>query len=121
MAAINIIQGTDKEFTLKVIKKSTGDPFDFTGLVTTAVTLTLEGENVNLVLSLTANANGSVLTFPSAIGGKVKASISDLDTANLKKGSALDMELNINEGAGPDFAISKVQFLNALEVKEKLF
>lgn len=119
--AVDIIQGTDREFVLRIIKKSTEEPFDLTGLTGTDLALKLKGEETDLELTLTPNANGSKLEIVSALGGKIKVTLSDLDTPLLKKSDGQGIELTIKEGAGPDFLVSKVQFLNAVNVKASLF
>jgi len=119
--AVNIIKGSDKEFTLKIVKKSTGDPYDLTGLSATDIVLKMHGENADLSISMTPNANGTALTVPSALGGKISVSMSDVDTALLKAGDGLNMELTIKAGAGPDFDISIVQFNGELNVLSQLF
>ena len=119
--AVDVIQGTDREFTLRIVSKSTEEPKDLTGLTGDALKLILPGEDANLELTLDVNANASQLTITSAIGGKVKVTLSDTDTALLKARDGQDMELTIKEGAGPDFDVSKVQFLGELNVKRMLF
>lgn len=119
--AIDIIQGTDREFTLRIVKKSTEEPKDITGLTGDALSLVLPGEDTNLTLTLDANANASQLSIVSGPGGKIKVTLSDSDTPLLKARDGQDMELTIKEGAGPDFDISKVQFLGELNVKKMLF
>lgn len=118
---IEIIRGTDREFTMRLLTKSTLEPKDLTGLSGAEIKLTLPGENNDLVITMTANANGSVLTVPSALGGKVTCSLSDVDTALLKVGSSQDMELELNEGGGPDFVVSRIQFIGQLTVKKGIF
>ena len=119
--AIDVIQGTDREFTLRIVSKSTEEPKDLTGLTADALTLVLPGEDTNLSLTLDANLNGSQLSIVSALGGKIKVTLSDSDTPLLKARDGQDMELTIKEGAGPDYAVSKVQFLGELNVKKQLF
>ena len=119
--AVDIIQGTDREFTLRIIKKSTEEPFDLTGLTSAALALKMPGENSDLELTLDVNANASKLEIVSALGGKIKVTISDVDTLLLKKNDGQSMELTIKEGGGPDYLISKVQFLGSLNVKSSLF
>ena len=119
--AMDIIQGTDRDFTLRIVKKSTDEPFDLTGLASTALALQLPGEDANIELTLDVNANASKLEIVSALGGKIKVTISDIDSALLKKGDGQDMELTIKEGGGPDYQISKVQFAGQLNIKSSLF
>ena len=119
--AINIIQGTDREFTLRIERESTKEPVDLTGLATDQLELMLPGEDADLALTLTPNVNGSKLEVISALGGKIKATLSDIDTALLKAGTNLNMELTIKAGAGPDYDISKVQFNGSLTVLKSLF
>jgi len=119
--AIEIIRGTDRQFTVRVTVKSSEEPKDLTGLTGTRLALQLPTENDSMTLSLTPNANGSKLEITSALGGKILVTLSDLDTVNLKAGSGQNMELTIKEGAGPDFTISRVQFAGQLLVKKSLF
>jgi hypothetical protein len=118
---VDIIQGTDREFTLRITKKASQDPFDFTGITGTNLSIKLPGEAGDLDYTLTANANGSKLEIVSALSGKIKLILSDIDTALLKKGDSQNMELTIKQGAGPDYVISKVQFSGQLNVKPSLF
>ena len=120
--AVDIIQGTDREFVLRIVKKSTEEPFDLTGLTGTDLALKLPTDaDPQMELTLTPNANGSKLEVVSALGGKLKVVLSDLDTPLLKKSDGQSMELTIKEGAGPDFLVSKVQFIGELNVKPSLF
>jgi len=119
--AITIIQITDREFSLRIIKKISGDPKDLTGLTTTDLSLVLPGGDANLTITLTPNLNGSKLEITDALLGKIKVTLSDIDTALLKVGDAQGIELTILEGAGPDFEKSIVQFPNAINVKKSLF
>lgn len=118
--AVTIIQGTDREFVITVLREATGEPFDFTGLTSDAVSMLLQGEDADLTLTLDDNGNASKLEVQSAIAGKIKVILSDTDSALLKKGNT-DLEMTIKEGAGPDFLVSKVQLPGALDVKESLF
>lgn len=124
---INIIKGTDREFFLVAVIKETEVPKDLSAFVGEAgdtLTLQLPGDPTNLTLSLTENANKSKIEVPDEShgkAGKIKVVLSDIDTALLKVGAAQSMELVIKEGAGPDYDISKVQFLGALTVKEVAF
>jgi hypothetical protein len=119
--AVDIIQGTDREFVLRIIKKSTEEPYDLTGLVGSAISLKLPGEAADIELTLIDNGNASLLEIISALGGKIKVTLSDADTALLKKNDGQSMELTIKEGGGPDYLVSKVQFIGALNVKPSLF
>lgn len=117
--AINIIQGTDRQFDLRIVK-SDGDPKPLTD-ANLVLELTLQTDSGTLALTTTPNANGSGLAVASAEGGRITVTIDDVDTALLKKGDGRDMELKIQEGAGPNFTISKVQFAGQLNIKEMLF
>lgn len=119
--AVDIIQGTDREFVLRIVKKSNEEPFDLTGLTASDLALKMPGESSDLELTLTPNVNGSKLEIVSALGGKIKVTLSDSDTPLLKKNDGQNMELTIKEGAGPDFLVSKVQFVGELNVKPSLF
>jgi hypothetical protein len=119
--AVEIIQGTDRQFSLRIVKKSNDEPKDLTGLTGTALTLKMPKDDGTLDLTLTPNANGSKLELASALGGKILVTLSDVDTALLKSGDGQSMELTIKEGAGPDFDISIVQFANSISIKKSLF
>jgi len=119
--AVDVIQGTDREFVLRIVRQSTDEPFDLTGLTGSDLALKLPGEATDLELTLTVNANASKLEIVSALGGKIKVVLSDSDTPLLKKNDSQNMELTIKEGAGPDFLVSKVQFIGELNVKPSLF
>jgi hypothetical protein len=119
--AVDIIQGTDREFVLRIIKKSTEEPYDLTGLTGDALSLKLPGDVADLELNLDPSPDASKLEIVSALGGKIKVVLSDVDTAKLKKADGQGIELTIKEGAGPDYLVSKVQFLSAINVKGSLF
>lgn len=121
MDKINIIRGTDKTFSIRVTSKETGEPFDLTGLTGTNLLLTMPGEDADQSFSLTPNANGSKLTVPNPLSGKVVVTLSDVDTLLLKIGDGQNMELKIQEGAGPDYDISIVQFASSLKVVDSYF
>ncbi len=118
---VNIIKGTDRNFKLRVTTKEDGLPFDFTGLTGTDLELKIPTDAGDMTLSLTPNANGSKLEIVSGLGGLLRATLSDIDTALLKTADGQNMELTIKEGAGPDFDISIVQFAGALNVKKSYF
>jgi len=124
---INIVQGTDREFTLIAKLSESLEPKDlqaFVGGAGDILELKMPGENADIVINLTANANGTkieVLSIASGLAGKVKVTISDTDTALLRARDGQNMELKIKEGAGPDYSISKVQYVGKLNVKPCLF
>ncbi len=121
---VKVIQSTDKTFDLRVLK-STGDPKALTD-ANLVLALKLPSEDLisgqeYLEVTLTPNANGSSLTISNAEGGRITVVLGDVDTALLKVGNSQNMELLIQEGAGPDFDEAKVQFLGLLDVAECLF
>jgi hypothetical protein len=124
---IKIIRGSDREFDLLVRFNPSLEPKDLSALVGGSgdgLQLTLPGEDTDLVLTLDPTANASkleVLTVASGLAGKIHVTLGDADTAALRVGDSQDMELRIKEGAGPDFDISKVQYLGKLNVKAMLF
>ena len=117
---VKIIQGTDRQFSIRTLK-SNGDPKDLTGLTTDDITIKMPGTDGDLSFDMTLNANGSGITIASAAGGRITVTLDDIDTALLEEGDGLDMELIFKEGAGPNFAISKVQLQGLLDVKPMLF
>lgn len=119
--AVNIIKGSDREFTLRIVRESSQEPFDLTGLTADQLELKLPGDDTDLELTLTPNANGSKLEVTSPLAGKIKVTLSDLDTLDLKAGEAQNMELTIKQGAGPDYDISIVQFKGQISVLKSLF
>jgi hypothetical protein len=119
--ALDIIKGSDREFTLRIVRKSTEEPFDLTGLAGAALALKIPTDADSLELTLTPNANGSKLEIISALGGKIKVTLSDVDSGLLKAADGQNIELTIKEGAGPDFDISIVQFPSAINVKKSYF
>ena len=124
---INIIQGTDRQFTLIARYKDSLEPKDlsaFVGGSGTVLQLKMPGENTDLSITLDANANGTkieVIDVSSGLAGKVLVNMSDIDTLLLKPKEGQNMELYIREGAGPDYNISKVQYVGVLNVKPCLF
>lgn len=115
---VNIIQGTDRQFDLRILK-SDGDPKPLND-ANLVLTLKLPGEDTDLTITETPNSNASSIAVANAEGGRITVTLGDADTALLKKGTG-NMELTIQEGAGPDFNISKVQFIGQLDVSEMLF
>lgn len=116
--AVKIIQGTDKTFNLNVVKSSGG--FKELTDANLVLSLKIQGDNADLEITEVANPNASVISVSEAYAGKIAVVLGDADTALLKDGT-IDMELSIQEGAGPDYAKSKVQFVGALEVSKSLF
>lgn len=119
--AVDIIKGTDREFTLRIVKKSTEEPFDLTGLTGDALSLRLPTESGTPMDLTLVNLTSSALVITSALGGKILVIISDTDTALLKAADNQNMELTIKQGAGSDFYVSVVQFPGSLNVKKSLF
>jgi hypothetical protein len=111
--SINIIKGTDRQFNIRVVNKSSGDPVDLTGLSGSNISLKLPNED-ETQLSLTV---GSGLTVVSATGGKIQVNVTDTQSALLKAKDGQSMELTIINGSNT----SKVQFLNMLNVKKGVF
>lgn len=122
---ITYIQGTDREFQLRSVFSDSGEPKDlsaFVGLTDASLSLSLPGEDGTIVLTLDqASTEGylEVTDASSGLAGKIKVVIKD--TSTLMSGEKQDMELRIQEGAGPDFQVSCVQFKRSLYVEEKLF
>lgn len=122
---INYIQGTDREFDLIVRTKPSLEPKDlsaFVGGSGDGLKLTLPGDDAPIDLTLDDSADGKLEVVSNAAGlaGKVHVTLKD-GMALLKVNDGQDMELCIKEGAGPDFAVSKVQFIGKLNVKKQLF
>ncbi len=124
---INIVQGTDRQFTLIIKDKLTQEPKDlsaFVGGSGDGLKLILPGDGANVELTLDVIEQTSklqVLSNAAGLAGKVQVTLSEVTSAKLRARDAQNMELCIKEGAGPDFAISKVQFIGVLNVKKQLF
>lgn len=122
--AVDLIKGTDRDFTLRIVKSSSQEPFNFSGILSlNAVALKLPTDSgTPMELTLAANANGSLLTITSQVGGKILVTLSDVDTALLKAADGQNMELTIKEDIGGGAQnISIVQFPGSLNVKKSLF
>ena len=122
---VEIIQGADKQFTLVVKVKQCNDEFTYKDLSAfvagsgNILELLIPGTSAVQSFTLTANANGSkleVLTAGAGLAGQIRVTLSDLDTASFKVGKSQNMELIIREGAGPDYDISRIQFLKKLDI-----
>jgi hypothetical protein len=123
---LNIVRGTDRQFTLIVTDQTTRLPKDlsaFVGQSGDILKLTLPGDSADIELTLdTVDASKiEVESAAAGLAGKVKVTLSDTTTAALKARDGQGMELCIKEGAGPDYDISKVQFIGVLNVKKQLF
>ena len=118
---INIIQGTDRDFTIQIEKRSDNTDFDLTGITGANLKLRLPKEEGTLDVIEGVALPASGLTVSSPISGKIEVHISDADSALLKDKLNQNMELVIQKGAGPDFEVSKVQMVGLLNVKPMLF
>lgn len=119
--SVSVIRGEDKEFTIRLVSELSQEPFDLTGLTADGLSMKLPGEDADLELTLDVNANASKLELVSALAGKFKCILSDVDSALLSDGDGQSMEVTIKAGAGPDYDITKVQLIGELDVKRMLF
>ena len=113
--ALHIIRGSDREFTIRVTIESScdsGAPFDLS--------------SATEIKALFSNADGSVLTVTMTGGqivilngcaGKIKVSLTDLQTALLNVGEAQSFELEIHIGT----VISIVQFVGSITIIDRIF
>ncbi len=109
---INIIQDTDREFTVRITLASTNEPLDLTGVSGSDLKMKLTGENAPIELE-----EGSGLAIVSALGGKVKATLTPAQTLALKARDGQDIEIYIVI-SGKKY---KVQLQGELNVKPCLF
>jgi hypothetical protein len=93
---INIVQGEDKDFVIRLTDGVTKDPVNLTNL-TEATICILKTDRTKLAVVLTsATANGSQLSTLSVSLGKIQVSLTKEDTATLKPCSAADLEITLD-------------------------
>ena len=115
---LNIIRGSDREFTVKVSMQSPcdttgcGEPFDLTGATEIKALFRKDDDTV-----LTVTLTGGDITILSATSGKIKVFLSDANTALLKVGEAQSFELEIQIST----ITSIVQFLSSINVIDRVF
>jgi hypothetical protein len=99
--AINVTQGENKVFTVK-LRDANGDPFDLTSFTKYKVCLPLTG-GVKLEVTEVANANGSVVALlGNAILGKIEVTLNFNDTASLNEGERQDIGIVLNNAGDTD-------------------
>lgn len=115
MSKLNIIQGDDITFNLQFTQENCEtkvlEPFDITGY---DITVKMPGTTADLVLTSSPAAG---VTITDAIKGKVSVTITDLQSAALKKGDGQNFYSILNLSG----LEKTVKFKNSLTVEERSF
>lgn len=90
---IKIVQGSDREFSIRVIDQDTKEPFDLTGVAVGDIHANFIKTD-GTCLDLTG---ASFITIVSALGGKIKITMTPTETALLKVGVGQSFELEITK------------------------
>lgn len=112
---LNIIRGSDREFTIRVTLANgcaDGEPFDLSGAAEIKILLRKDDDTI-----LTKTMTGGSISILSACAGKVKVTLTDADTSSLKVGDAQSFEIEIQVGS----ITSIVQFTELLNVINRVF
>jgi len=112
---LNIIRGSDKDFTVLVTiigGCNSGEPFDLTGASEIKALFKKEDDTI-----LTKTLSGSAITIVSATTGKIKVLLTDADTSLLAVGDGQPFEIEIIIGT----ITSIVQFIETLNVRDRVF
>lgn len=107
---INIVKGEDKLITIRVISKTSEEPYDLTGAAITAKFMKTDGTALS-------KAVGTGITIVNPLAGKMEISLSDTDTTLLKDGEYQDFEIAVTISSNT----SILQFRKVLNIYEKLF
>ena len=109
---IKIVRGSDREFNVRIIDQDTKEPFDLTTVTDTDIKAEFVKSDLSC-LSLTGSAS---ITIVSALGGKIKITMTPADTLALKVGLGQSFELEITKTA----KLSIVQFEGCLDVLKQV-
>jgi len=107
---VSIVHGEDKLITIRVISKSTEEPFDLTGATVSVKFAKTDGTTLT-------KSVGAGVTIVNAVAGKMEVLLSDTDTALLKAGENQDFEAIVTVNT----VTSILQFRRALSIFEKIF
>ena len=105
---IRIVQGSDREFNVRLIDADTKEPIDLTTVTESDIAAEFVKSD-GTCLSLTG---AGPITIVSALGGKIKVTMSTTDTASLKPGLAQNFEVEWTKTG----KLSIVQFERVLDV-----
>lgn len=109
---ITIIQGEDKDITIRLNNESTQDPFDLAGLTEAEVCFDNQDRSQTSVLLSAPTANGSQLSVQDATLGKLTLILGDADTSLFEVTKNETMEITLDFGSDR----RKVLIPNAYEV-----
>jgi len=109
--ALNIIQGSDREFNVRIESQETKEPFDLTG-VSEIVACFIKDDGSILSKKMTLGQ----IAVVNALGGKIKVTLDEVDTAALKAGENKSFEIEITIGT----ITSIVQFIEQLTVIKRV-
>lgn len=112
-STINIIRESDREFSVRITIKETGDPFDLTGVSQIKAYFP---KTDGTALEKNLSPSGAIVVL-NALAGKIKITLSEADTALLNVGEAQSFEVEIQIGS----ITSIVQFVESLNVIDRVF
>lgn len=110
---VTIIRGSDAEISIRLVNKSTSEPFDLTGASQIKAVFIKKDETV---LEKLMSPDGSVV-ITSALAGKLKVLLTEADTTNLKLGDEQSFEVEVTIGS----VTTIVQFVGRLVVVKRVF
>jgi hypothetical protein len=110
---LNVIRGSDREFSIRIAIKESGEPFDLTG-VTQILAYFPKEDGSALVKNMVSSGDIAVL---SPTTGKIRVYLSETDTASLSVGEVQSFEIEVQIGG----VTSIVQFVETLNVIDRVF
>lgn len=108
---VEIIQGEDKTFYVKLTDEITGDVFDLTNA--TAIKAIFKGTTSNVEVTQAAS---EIAIVTPAVNGKIEITVSDTKTAQMLVGARLPIEIEITETTD----VTIVQILKQLTVTARI-
>lgn len=111
--SLNIIRGSDREFSVRIVIKESSDPFDLTG-VSQIKAYFPKDDGTALIKNMISSGDIAVL---SPTTGKIRIYLSESDTASLNVGEAQSFEVEVQIGT----VTSIVQFVETLNVIDRVF
>lgn len=92
---IKVVQGSNREFSVRVVEQPAGTPMDLTGVAVTDIVAEFVKSD-GTCLSLTGATS---IVIESALGGKIKIVMTTANTAALKLGVSQAFQLKITKAA----------------------
>jgi hypothetical protein len=114
---LNLIQSTDATFGVRLVDRSTGDPFDLTAYGT--IQAIFLNADCSKTIATTPASGG--ITVISAQAGRMSVSLSAAQTALLPTGDGQSFEVALYQNFGTTGQIvNVVQFLEVLNVDPRI-